>query len=197
MSDVATETVDQFGASGLPATRVGPRDGVVLKTEPHACFGCGELNLSGLQLRLHLNKRGAWTELSLPERFQGWEGVAHGGIISTILDEVMAWSIIERDGWAVTARMAVEFKNPLPTGRPIRAEGRVVEDRRRIITTAARIVDLDSGLAIATAEATFVAVSEAKKAELQARYGNLAAARRDAESSARPGPSNIATDTAL
>ena len=43
----------------------------------------------------------------------------------TILDEVMAWALVDHDIWGVTARMSVEFKRPVPIGRPIRAEGRV------------------------------------------------------------------------
>ena len=68
---------------------------------------------------------GCWTELTLDAAFQGWDGVAHGGILCTILDEVMAWSVIGQDTWGVTARMTVDFKRPVPVGLRLRAEGRV------------------------------------------------------------------------
>src|SRR5450759_3008068 len=67
--------------------------------EPHHCFACGELNESGLRLELHADSQGCWTELTLEPRFQGWDSVAHGGIVATLLDEVMAWSVIGRDTW--------------------------------------------------------------------------------------------------
>jgi uncharacterized protein (TIGR00369 family) len=153
---------------------------VVLKTEPHACFGCGELNEAGLHLELHLEPGRCWTELVIPERFQGWEGVVHGGVLSTILDEVMTWSLIERDSWGVTARLNVDFKQPVFVGRRVRAFGRVVEDRRRIVTTAAVILDAETGTELVTAQATFVTVNAARKQELEARYGDLASARRSA-----------------
>jgi uncharacterized protein (TIGR00369 family) len=171
MSDPVSAVVDQ--ALSTVASDV------VLKSEPHACFGCGELNTSGLQLQLHVVPGGCWTELVVPERFQGWEGVVHGGVLSTILDEVMSWSLIERDSWGVTARLAVDFKRPVLVGMRIRAEGRVVEDRRRLVATAGRILDADTGMELVTAEAKFVTVTEARKNELQERYGNLAQARRD------------------
>ena len=99
--------------------------------EPHHCFACGELNEHGLHLELHASPEGCWTELTLEPRFQGWESVAHGGVVTTLLDEVMAWSVIGRDTWGVTARLNVAFHRPIPIGRPIRAEGWVTEDRRR------------------------------------------------------------------
>src|SRR6476661_4276939 len=126
--------------------------------EPHHCFACGELNEHGLQLVLHADETGCWTELTLPDRFQGWESVAHGGIVATILDEVMAWSVIGRGTWGVTARLNLAFKRPIPTGRPIRAEGWVTQDRRRTVNTAGHVLDAVSGEVLASGEGTFMAV---------------------------------------
>ena len=147
--------------------RVGGRR--VLLT-PHNCFACGELNAHGLHLELHAGEGRCWTELELPRRFEGWEGIAHGGIVSTILDEVMAWAIVEQDAWGVTARMTVEFRRPVRVATRIRAEGWVVRARRRVIETAGRIIDLETGAELATAEATYVAAPEERKRELKERY---------------------------
>jgi uncharacterized protein (TIGR00369 family) len=138
---------------------------------PHNCFACGTLNTHGLHLELHAGDDRCWVELTLSDRFEGWEGIAHGGIVSTILDEVMAWAVVDHDIWGVTARMSVEFKRPVPIGRPIRAEGRVVAVRRRIVDTESVILDPADGSELARATATFVAAPEARKAELKARYG--------------------------
>jgi len=137
---------------------------------PHNCFACGTLNVHGLQLRLHASSDRCWTELTLPERFEGWEGIAHGGILCTILDEVMAWALVDHDVWGVTARMSVDFKRPVPIGRPIRGEGRVVDVRRRIVRAEGVLMD-DAGAVLARAEAMFVGAPEHRKAELKARYG--------------------------
>jgi uncharacterized protein (TIGR00369 family) len=110
-------------------------------------------------------------ELTLPDRFEGWEGLIHGGIVSTILDEVMAWALVEQDSWGVTARMSVQFRRPVLVGQAIRAEGWVVDAKRRLQRAAGRIVDAESGLELASAEATYVAASDAKKRELKERYG--------------------------
>jgi acyl-coenzyme A thioesterase PaaI-like protein len=138
--------------------------------EPHRCFACGELNESGLRLALHADAEGCWTELTLEPQFQGWESVAHGGIVATLLDEVMAWSVIGRDTWGVTARLTVAFKHPIPIGRPIRAEGWVTEGRRRAFRTAGRVIDAGSGKLLATGEGLFMVAPPDELARLKARY---------------------------
>jgi len=139
--------------------------------EPHNCFACGSLNSHGLNLVLHLGDDHCWTELRLPDRFEGWQGIAHGGIVCTILDEVMAWSLVQHDVWGVTARMIVDFRRPVRIGRAIRGEGRLVERRRRVLDATGRIVDAGTGEELAAAKGTYVAASEDRKRELKERYG--------------------------
>ena len=141
------------------------------RIRPHHCFACGELNEVGLHLKLNLEPGRCWTELVLPRRFEGWEGIIHGGILCTILDEVMAWSLVSRDNWGVTARMSIDFRKPVTVGQAIRAEGWITESRRRIQVTAGRIVDAESGVELAVAQATYVAATETRKRELKERYG--------------------------
>jgi acyl-coenzyme A thioesterase PaaI-like protein len=138
--------------------------------EPHRCFACGELNEHGLQLQLHVTGEGCWTEITLDPRFQGWDSVAHGGIVSTLLDEVMAWSVIGRDTWGVTARLNATFRRPVPIGKPLRAEGWVVEDRRRMFRTGGRILDAASGEVLAEGEGVFMAAPPDQLAALKQRY---------------------------
>ncbi len=141
------------------------------RVRPHHCFACGELSEIGLHLQLRLTPGRCTTELTLLRQFEGWEGIIHGGILCTILDEVMAWSLVERDNWGVTAKMSIAFKKPALVGRHVKAEGWMVEDRRRIHRTQGRIVDAETGEEIATAEATYVAATGDKKRELKERYG--------------------------
>ena len=141
------------------------------RIRPHNCFACGELNEIGLHLQLNLEPDRCWTELVMPRRFEGWEGIIHGGILCTVLDEVMAWTLVVHDNWGVTARMSIDFCKPVIVGQSIRAEGWIKEARRRIQVTAGRIVDAETGVELATAEATYVAASEARKRDLKERYG--------------------------
>ena len=130
-----------------------------------------------MQLQLHIEAGRCWTELSLEPRFEGWEGIAHGGILCTILDEVMAWSLVGADNWGVTAKLSVDFKRPIRVGQQVRAEGRVTRERRRLVATTGTVVDAIDGSVLATAEALYVAATDERKRELQERYGFRA--RRD------------------
>ncbi len=137
---------------------------------PHACFACGELNAVGLRLVLHVAGDTCWTETTLASTFQGWEDVTHGGIVATILDEVMGWALASADSWGFTARLTIEYRRPTPIGRRLRAEGHLVERRRRLLTTQARLLDVETGEVLATADALYVAAPADRKQALKDRY---------------------------
>ena len=167
-SETAVRPTPAGRGSRRPARR--DREGA-FEFEPHRCFACGELNEQGLHLAIHTDPTGSWTETTLEPRFQGWEAVAHGGIVCTLLDEVMAWAVIGRGTWGVTARLNVTFRRPIPVGRAIRAEGWVVDENRRAHRAEGRILDGATGELLASGESTFVAVPPGEVARLKTRYG--------------------------
>lgn len=169
---------------GARAASIDVGDQIIF--DPHNCFACGSLNANGLKLELHFGRDGCWTELAIPGQFQGWDGIVHGGIVATLLDEVMAWSLVDSDNWGLTARLTVVFKRPAPLDRPIRAEGWITEGRRRLIRTAGRLLDTTSAEVLATAEGTYLAASDARKQELKERYGYRRIARDQAVRFAEP-----------
>jgi acyl-coenzyme A thioesterase PaaI-like protein len=152
------------------AVRVGsgvPR----FELAPHNCFACGTLNEHGLHLVLHVEPSRSWCDLTLDRRFEGWEGIAHGGVECTILDEVMAWALVGADNWGLTARLSVDFRRPIEIGRAVRAEGWITRSRRRVVETAGRIIDPADGTRLATASGTYVAADDARKQAMRERYG--------------------------
>ncbi len=164
-SEVPTETPTSTArASNI---RVAGRR---VELAPHNCFACGTLNTGGLQLVLHVAEARCWTEIALDRRFEGWDGIVHGGIVTTILDEVMAWSLVERELWGLTARLNVAFRRPVLVGRPVRAEGWVTQLGRRLIRTAGQIADAASGAVLATAEGVYLPMPEDRQAALRRRY---------------------------
>jgi acyl-coenzyme A thioesterase PaaI-like protein len=138
--------------------------------EPHHCFACGTLNETGMRLDLHVERGRSWVELTLEPRFQGWDGIAHGGILCTILDEVMAWALVGEDNWGLTARLNVDFKRTVEVGQALRAEGWITRSRRRVVDTAGHVVDARTGAVLATATGLYLAADERRKAELRRRY---------------------------
>jgi acyl-coenzyme A thioesterase PaaI-like protein len=137
----------------------------------HNCFACGTLNSGGLGLALHVEPGRSWTELALDRRFEGWANVIHGGILCTILDEVMAWALVGEDNWGLTASMAVRFRRPITVGQRIRAEGWITRSRRRTVETASHILDTSTGEGLASATGVYIAADEQRKADLRRQYG--------------------------
>ena len=144
--------------------------GIRFEFADHNCFACGTLNTHGLGLVLHLEPGRSWVELVLDRRFEGWEGIAHGGITTTILDEVMAWALVESDNWGVTARLNVVFRQPVPIGTALRADGWITKARRRLVDTEARMIDVATGAELATATGVYVAADADRKREILERY---------------------------
>lgn len=115
------------------------------------CFACGKDNECGIKLGFSLENGEATADFTLEERFQGWNGIAHGGIVAAVLDEAMAWAIGISEIKAVTAEMNVRYKKPTPIGKLLKVTGRLTETNGRILRTEASIYDGPTLLASATA----------------------------------------------
>jgi len=88
------------------------------------CFACGKENPDGLQLEFKYSDDGSKVETTYipPEKFQGWKGIVHGGIITTLLDEIMAKTAIKNGYQVLTGEITTRFKNPAKTLEPLRCE---------------------------------------------------------------------------
>jgi uncharacterized protein (TIGR00369 family) len=125
------------------------------------CFCCGKDNAHGLRISITYPATGtAETALEVPEWFSGWKSVTHGGLLATLLDEIMAHACMATVQTAVTAEMTIRYKKAVQTGTRIRALGKMEEMRGRIITTQGWIYDADGAVA-AEATARFVQTSRA------------------------------------
>ena len=82
----------------------------------HNCFACGRENPIGMGLHIELGQGTARTVWTAGDDFVGWSDKVHGGIIATLLDEVMAWAPSSFDSWAVTAEMRVRYRSPALPG---------------------------------------------------------------------------------
>ena len=95
--------------------------------DDHNCFACGPANRSGLQMRFYAGDDEVVSWLTVPDHLRGWSTMVHGGIISTILDEIMSWTAIHLlKKIIVTKSMTVEFKKPIHIGQQLKAEGRIL-----------------------------------------------------------------------
>jgi uncharacterized protein (TIGR00369 family) len=141
----------------------------------HECFGCGDNNPIGLHLRFVVAEDEVRATFVPKPAHQGFEGVIHGGIISTVLDEAMAWATAAAGIWAVTAELSVRFRRPLYVGESTTVKARLGHRRSRTVTATADLVKDADQVLVATGTAKFVRVSEETAAAWRARYLNAPA----------------------
>lgn len=92
------------------------------------CFGCGSKNPHGLQMKFLTDGEAVYSHLTVPSHLTGWNDMVHGGILSTILDEIMAWSAIYLlKRVVVTKSMHIEFIKPVFTRDSLKITGRILE----------------------------------------------------------------------
>lgn len=122
------------------------------------CFGCGQANPIGLHLEFLLAEDNSVVCLAaIPDTFEGPVGYVHGGIIGTLLDETMSKSVRAHGVVAMTRKMEIDYLRPIPSGAPLRLEGRVVRSDGRKHWTEAKILDSE-GTALAKGTGLFIEI---------------------------------------
>lgn len=107
----------------------------------HNCFGCSQSNAAGLKMRFSTNGEALFSTLTVPDHLCGWGTIVHGGVQTTILDEIMGWTALHLlKRVTLTKSLRVEFLKPVYVGQPLQAIGRVRE------LTAAREARLEAEL---------------------------------------------------
>jgi uncharacterized protein (TIGR00369 family) len=101
-------------------------------SETHNCFGCSPINPSGLQMKFYTNDSSVFSEVTVPKHLCGWNNLIHGGVLSTILDEIMSWAAIYLlKRITLTKSMTIDFLKPAYIGHPLKVEGKVLELKGR------------------------------------------------------------------
>jgi len=122
------------------------------------CFGCGQANPAGLKLEFSKSAEGAVVSNAIvTNQYEGPPGYLHGGIIATLLDEAMSKANRAQGVTAMTRQMQVEYLRPVPSGAPIRIEGRVTRSEGRKHWAEAEIQSAD-GILLAHATGLFIAI---------------------------------------
>jgi acyl-coenzyme A thioesterase PaaI-like protein len=115
---------------------------------------------------------GEWTPD--PQLHVGFPGVAHGGLVSAVLDDVIGRSTTLLRRWTVTARLEVRYLLPAPADVPLRVEGWMTGVRRRMVTGRARLLLLDGGV-VAEATGTYLPLTPTLEREMVERWPGFAA----------------------
>lgn len=110
----------------------------------HTCFVCGESNRYGLDLRLQTDGRRVWSRFTPVERYMGYAGITHGGIITAALDEIMGWGPTIRTGrFCMAVDLHIQLRKSLPIGKEVTVLGEATDVSRRIWEGRGEIRDGD------------------------------------------------------
>jgi len=123
------------------------------------CFACGPDNPIGLHMQVRYVPDGAETQITLSREFQGWKDVIHGGVVATLLDEIMAHAVLEHLGEAITTSLTVSYRTALKVGQTIDVIGRIKERKSRGAVAVAEIRTAGDGRILARAESKFILLS--------------------------------------
>jgi len=135
----------------------------------HLCYGCGSRNPEGLHIHFEVEGRRVTGQFTARETHVGYPGVAHGGIAASVLDEAMGWAMYAAGAWAMTARMEVKYRKPLPLEREVTVTAEVVRERGRVLDAVAQIRGA-GGAVLAEAKAMFVRIPREKQGEMERFY---------------------------
>lgn len=131
-----------------------------MKKQPTSenCFVCGRNNPFGLKMTFYDNGEDEVTaDYVVPEQYNGYPGVVHGGIVAAMLDEVLGRvaMINNPDRFFMTARLEVKYRQPVPTETPLKLKGNLIRLRSRIGKAKGYIATLD-GTILAEGSMTLV-----------------------------------------
>ena len=127
-----------------------------MRTDGNNCFVCGPGNNIGLKLKFRIDDDVCRAEFTPTAQHCGFDGVTHGGIIFSVLDDVMANWIYLKGNRAYTAKCDIRYKDNLPCGTRVSVEGHCIKQRGRLIVMQGKMIRTDTNELVATTEASFM-----------------------------------------
>jgi acyl-coenzyme A thioesterase PaaI-like protein len=136
-------------------------DGLLRFPPETGCFGCSTHNAAGLQLAFRRRDGAIFTPYTIPDRFHGAPGVAHGGIVASIFDEISCAAVFfSRGRHVVTGELNVRYHKPCPVETSVEFESRIVDEtHQRYAVVDARA--LKDGVLLARSSGKFFYVERA------------------------------------
>jgi acyl-coenzyme A thioesterase PaaI-like protein len=129
-----------------------------MSTEGRAnrCFVCGPDNPIGLRVRFRIEDDLCVGEFTPQVEHMGYDQVTHGGIVFSLLDDVMANWLWMQGIQCFTAKAEIRYRAHLPVGTQVRLEGRCLKRKGRLALMEGRVVRLDTGAVVAEATGSFM-----------------------------------------
>lgn len=132
------------------------------------CFVCGRSNPTGLHVHFFADAQNrVHAEFTSRAEHQGFPGIMHGGLISTLFDEAIGRTAIANNFWCVTAELTVRYKKPIYIGEPIRIIGEIVNTNARVLHGRGEIHSVRDNILLAEAEGTYIRISNERRREVE------------------------------
>jgi uncharacterized protein (TIGR00369 family) len=132
---------------------------VKLLPHTHSCFVCGESNPLGLDLRFYTDGQIVRAEFRPRPEHVGFKQTVHGGLISTLLDEIMVWACaVSTRQFGVCAELTVRFQQPLRPGELAIATAELVSNRRNRVFEAKGELRDEAGNVLATGHGKYLPI---------------------------------------
>jgi uncharacterized protein (TIGR00369 family) len=119
------------------------------------CFVCGDENPIGLNVPFYLKDDRVVAEYTAGPNFQGYKDILHGGILSSLLDEVMIRAVLAQGKTCLTSEIKVRFRKMVKIGDKLSLEGKLIEDRGRLFIAQGKITN-QNGDVVAEGEGKFI-----------------------------------------
>jgi len=123
------------------------------------CFGCAPDHPIGFRLSFEEDGDDVVTRFMPEDRYQGPPGILHGGLTTTLADEIGAWVIIAKLGkFGFTAQLSAKLHKPIRIGTEVEGRARIANDRKRIVDVDVELMQEDEKCM--SAELRFVILDE-------------------------------------
>ena len=138
----------------------------MIEFEDKTCFGCGEDNPTGLQLKLKFDDdtKTAYGEYTAPQRLEGPPNIIHAGIIAALLDETMMTVNKYMEIVALTGEMTIRYLQPAFINDNLYIRGWYVKKNKRVIENRAEIEN-EMGKIVARAKGKYIQVDSLPQPE--------------------------------
>jgi acyl-coenzyme A thioesterase PaaI-like protein len=126
------------------------------RSDARHCFVCGPDNPIGLKLDFVLDGERCRGEFTSRVEHVGFDGVTHGGIVFSVLDDAMANWFFLQGARGYTAKAEIRYRAPMPVGATAAIECAVVKRKGRLLQLEAQAADKRSGRLFAQSSASFM-----------------------------------------
>jgi len=129
---------------------------VAFEKSANSCFVCGPANSSGLKVEFQMQEDVCCAEFTPGVDQMGYDNVTHGGILFSLLDDVMAnWLWLQGEA-CFTARAEVRYRKQVAVGTPILLEGRMIKRKGPLAVMQGSILRASDGVLLVEANASFM-----------------------------------------